>query len=173
VWRLIAVGLATVLALPGLGAASAGSPDVFRGPGLVLRYPASLYVSNRLLNNWGNPVQRFVLSTYRVPDGQPNLNGDYTPPPTGVIAQVLEDVPPPDPGFEAGPRPNRFRLPKLSNYLEGFGNRWGEIAFRDQTRCFYIFIGVGRLASPAQIALVLHTLDGLTIGAPPPSVTGA
>jgi hypothetical protein len=145
---------------------------VFRGPAIVLRYPGSLFVSNRSLNSWSNPAQRFVLSNYRVPGNRPNGNGDYTPPPSGVIAQVLEEVPAPDSGFEAGPRPKRFVLPKLTG-LEGFGDRWGEIAFRDHTRCFYIFIGVGRDASSAQIALVLHTLDSLTIGPPPPSVTAA
>jgi hypothetical protein len=161
------------LALGGSALASSAELRVFRGPALVLRYPGGLYVSNRPLNWWSNPVQRFVLSTYRVPGGRPNGNGDYTPPPTGVIAQVVEDVPAPDPGFEAGPRPSQFILPRLTSHLEGFGARWGEIAFRDHTRCFSIFIGVGRRASAAQIALVLRTLDGLTIGSPPPSVTGA
>jgi hypothetical protein len=145
---------------------------VFRGPAIILRYPGSLFVSNRPLNWWSNPAQRFVLANYRVPGNRPNGNGDYTPPLTGVIAQLVEEVPPPDPDFKAPGRPKRFALPKLTNRMEGFGNRWAELSFRDHGRGFTLFIGVGRDASPGQIALVLHALDGLTIGAPPPSVMG-
>ena len=114
-----------------------------------------------------------MLSTYRVPGNQPNADGNYTPPSTGVIAELTEDVPPPNPDFQAPPRPRQFALPKLSGHLETFGPRWGEIPFRDHGRGFYIFIGVGPGASPAKVALMLHTLDGLTVSAPPPSVTGA
>ena len=170
-WRLIATGLAAALVLPGFGSPSGDA--VFRGPAIVLRYPDSLFVSNRPLNWWGNPAQRFVLSNYRVPGNRPNGNGDYTPPATGVIAQLVEDVPPPDPDFKAPPRSKRFTLPKLTNRMEGFGKRWAEFSFRDHGRGFTLFIGVGRLAPASQVALVLRTLDGLTIGAPPPSVTGA
>lgn len=169
-WRLIAVGLTAALVVPGVG--SPRTSNVFRGPAIVLRYPGSLFVSNRPLNWWTNPAQRFVLSNYRVPGNRPNGNGDYTPPATGVIAQLVEEVPPPNP-VRAPPRSRHFTLPKLTNYMEGFGNRWGGVSFRDHARTFTLFIGVGREASPAQVALVLKTLDGLTIGAPPPSVTAA
>jgi hypothetical protein len=147
---------------------------VFHGPGIVLRVSGGLYVSNRplTLKDAGNPAQRLVLSTYRVPGERPDANGDYTPPPTGVIAQVLEVVPPPDFDFQGRQRPARFALPKLGR-LEGFGDRFGEIVFQDHGRGFFIFIGVGRRANADEVERVLHTLDELTIGAPPPSVTGA
>ena len=169
--RLVGVVASAVfLVAPGLGVASHSNgqvTDVFRGPGIVLRYPGSLYVTNRPLDSITNPAQRFVLSTYRVPGNQPNADGNYTPPSTGVIAELTEDVPPPNPDFQAPPRPRQFALPKLSGHLETFGPRWGEIPFRDHGRGFYIFIGVGPGASPAKVALMLHTLDGLTVSAPP------
>jgi len=50
--------------------------------------------------------------------------------------------------------------------METFGgNRWGELLFREHGRHFYIFIWVGRRASPAQVGLLLHALDGMTITA--------
>ena len=84
---------AAFLATPGLGVAShatAQASHVFRGPGLVLRYPSSLYVSTRPLDSITNPVQRFVLSTYPVPSNRPNAGGNYTPPLTGVIAELFD-----------------------------------------------------------------------------------
>ena len=80
-------------------------PRSLGGPGIVLRYPSSVYVSDRPLGSITDPVQRFVLSTYRVPGDVPNAGGGYTPPPTGVIAELLEDVPAPDRDFEAPARP--------------------------------------------------------------------
>jgi len=172
---LIAVAIAFFVA-PGSGIASqvnAQTSRVFRGPGLVLRYTSSLYVSTRPLDSITNPVQRFVLSTYPVPDDRLNANGNYTPPLTAVIAELLEEVPPSDPAFQAPLRPRQFLLPKLSDHLEGFGDRWAELPFRAHGRDFYIFLGVGDRASSSKVALVLRTLDALAISAPPPSVTGA
>ena len=91
----------------------------------------------------------------------------------GVIAELMEDVPPSDPDFQAPPRSLGFTLPRLSGHLETFGDRWGEIAFRDHGRDFYIIIGVGKRASSSKVALVLRTLDALTISVAPLSVTGA
>ena len=153
--------------------AKAQKSRVFRGPGIVFRYPSSLYVSTSALDSITNPVQRFVLSTYRLSDERPNANGTYTPPLTGVIAELLEEVPPSDPDFQAPPRPRRFLLPKLRDNLEGLGDRWAEMPFRDDGRDFYIFLGVAARASSTKVALVLRALDALTISAPPPSVTGA
>jgi hypothetical protein len=172
----VVVASAAFLVILGSGTASgvnAQTSLVFRGPGIVLRYPSSLYVSNRTLDSMTNPVQRFVLSTYRVPGNRPNAEGSYTPPLTGVIAELLEEVPPPDPDFQAPPRPRRFVLPKLRDNLGGFGDRWAELPFRAHGRDFYIFLGVGGRASSTKVALVLRALDALAISAPPLSVTGA
>jgi hypothetical protein len=171
-------GLLTVLAVvavspSGLANIRVRATYVFRGPGIVLRYPSGLYVSNRVLDSMTNPVQRLVLSTYRLPGGRLNQDGTYEPPATGVIAELLEEVPPSDPAFQAPLRPRQFALPKLNSHLERSGSRWGEIPFRDHGRDLYIFLGVGPGASQAKVALVLRTLDGLTITAAPPSVIGA
>lgn len=169
------LGASAVLGVaPGLPAASGATETrEFRGPGIVLRYPSGLYLSTRPFDSVADPVQRFVLSTYRVPDGRPDSAGDYTPPANGVIVQLLEDVPAHDFRFKAPPRPASFTLPKLSGHVERFGDRWGEITFRDHGRGFYIFIAAGRRAPSSEIALVLHALDGLTVSPRPPSVTGA
>jgi len=176
-WPLLVGFFTASFAFVGSPAADASDKvsgaHVFRGPGIELPYPSGLYVSNRPLDWTTDPAQRFVLSTYRVPVGRPNASGGYTPPPTGVIAQLLEDVPPPDPGFRAPVRPRHFTLPKLTDHLEGFGDRWAEIPFREHGRDFYIFLAVGPRASQARIALVLGTLDALVVGVAPPAVTGA
>lgn len=164
-----------LLFAPGLRAAHGATQTtrVFHGPGLALRYPGGLFLSTRPFDSISDPVQRFVLSTYRVPGGRPNSDGDYTPPPTGVIAELLEDVPAPDPDFEAPARPASFTLPALTDNMEGHGARFGEIAFRDHARDFVLLVGVGNSARPAKVALLLRVLDGLTVTVPPPSVTDA
>ncbi len=61
------------------------------------------------------------------------------------------------------PRPRRFTLPRLGRMETPDGNRWGELRFSQHGRHFYIFVWVGRHATSAQIGLLLHALDGMTI----------
>jgi hypothetical protein len=145
----------------------------FRGPGIVLRYSAGLYVTDRLLDPMTNPEQRFVLSTHPLPEGRLNTDGTHSMPGSEVIAELLEEVPPASPDFQAPLRPRLFAPPTLSVHLEGLGGRWGEIPFRDLGRDFYIILGIGYRASAAQVAQVLRALDGMTITAAPPSVIAA
>ncbi len=160
--RVLHLGALVALALVAAAGASAAGPSVFRGPGIVLPTPTGWYVSNEPLTpSISEPVQRFVLASYRVPAGGADSDGDYAPPPGGVIAQLDEDVPSVGGGFP--PRPQQFRLPRLGKIKIFGGTRWGEILFRDHGRHFYIFIGVGRRASPAKVGLLLHALDGMTI----------
>jgi hypothetical protein len=115
------------------------------------------------LNGWTNPVQRFVLSSYPVPAGRPNLDGDYSAPPGGVLALFVEEQAP-GPDLTSYPlRPTKLKLPRLSNHLEGFGNRWAETGYREHGRVFTIFIGVGLRTSPGRVATLLRLLDGLRI----------
>jgi hypothetical protein len=109
-------------------------------------------------------VQRFVLSSYRVPAGADAGSG-YVPSSRGVIAQLVEEVPPIANNGAWHPRPHRFRLPRLGRMETLDGNRWGELLFREHGRHFYIFVWVGRRASSAQIGLLLRALDGMTITA--------
>jgi hypothetical protein len=148
----------------GSAIAAGDGTHVFRGPGIVVRYPDGWYVTNEPLNSITDPVLRFVLSSYRLPAGA-DANANYAPPTRGVIAELVEEVPPINNDGVWRPRPRRFRLPRLGR-LETFGgNRWGEVLFRNHGRHFYIFIGVGRRASSAQVALMLRTLDAMAITA--------
>ncbi len=165
--RQVAIGFLLLFGFAGSVAAADGAASLFRGPGIVFRYPKSWFVSAAPLNGVTDPVQRFVLSSYRVPVGRPDFDGTYAPPPRGVIAQLVEEVPPLKNGGVWPSRPHRFRLPRLG-LMEGFGgNRWAELRFRDHGRRFYIFIGVGRDASSTRVGMALRILDGITItGAP-------
>jgi hypothetical protein len=153
------------LALVVSTSAGAAGGRVFRGPGIVLRYPGAWFVTDAPLNGISDPVQRFVLSSYRIPVGGVDFDGTYVPPARGVIAQMLEEVPPIHNAGVWNPRPRRFVLPPLGR-MEGFGgNRWAELRFRQHGRRFYLFIGVGRRAPAASLALLLSRLDGMSITA--------
>jgi hypothetical protein len=104
-----------------------------------------------------------VLSSYRIP-ASADAGNAYVPSSRGVVAQVMEEVPPiANRDWQA--RPRHFALPRLGG-MEGLnGNHWGERLFRDHGRHFYIFIWVGPGASSAQVRLLLRTLDGMTITA--------
>jgi hypothetical protein len=159
--RVFVVGVALVAST----SAGAAGTRVFRGPGIVLRYPSGWFVTNAPLNGISDPVQRFVFSSYHVPGGGPDANGSYAPPRRGVIAQVVEEVPPLHNAGVWNARPRRFVLPPLGR-MEGFGgNRWAELRFRQHGRRFYVFIGVGRYAPAAALALLLDRLDtmGITV----------
>jgi hypothetical protein len=148
-------------------AAGAAGPPVFRGPGIALQTPSDWYVSNQPLNGITDPVQRFVLSSYQVPSGA-DAGGSYMPSSHGVIAQLAEEVPPLANGGVWRPRPHRFTLPGLGRTETLNGDRWGELLFGAHGRHFYIFIWVGQHASSAQIGLLLHAVDGMTITAAEP-----
>jgi len=158
--RSLTLALAIVVLAASAGAATT---PIYRAPGIVLRYPAGWHVDNRPLTAWTNPAQRFVLSSYRVPDGRPNLDGTYSPPPGGVIADLVEQQAP-GPDLHGIPlRPAHFTLPHLSGHLEGFGDHWGEVGFREHGRIFAIFVGVGAHTAARKIAQLLHTLDTMRI----------
>lgn len=147
-------------------APAAVGPTVFRGAGITLRAPSGWWVSNAPLTTITNPVQRFVLSSERVPAGA-DAGGSWLPSSRGVLAQLTEDVP-----ANAGdrgwpPRPQRFTLPRLGRMETLNGNRWGEVLFREHGRHFYLFIWVGRHASSTKTRALLHALDDLRIAAVP------
>jgi hypothetical protein len=134
---------------------------------IELPYPSSgWYVTNRPPDAISNPVQMFVLSSYRVPVGRPNVDGPATPPtpaPTGVIARLLQDQPLPSNAASGPARPSRFALPRLNPHMEGYSGRWGTIDFVDDRIPFTLFISIGRHAPAALITQLLRVLDRMTI----------
>jgi hypothetical protein len=160
--RLAFFAVVALLVLSAQAARGAVGPRVFRGPGIVLRTPNGWYVSNEPLNAITDPVQRFVLSSYRLPTGA-DAGGGYVPSSRGVIALLDEEVRPLANNGAWRPRPRRFRAPRLGRMETLDGNHWGELLFREYGRHFYIFIWVGQRASSAQIARLLHALDSMSI----------
>jgi len=161
VGTLITVGVALGSAATG---GAAGLDHVFRSDGIAITYPTGWQVSNRPLGYISDPAQRFVVASYRVPGGRPNDGGDYRPPRAGVIAQLLEEQPPdPDAKKDYPVRPATFALPKLSDHVEGYSGRWGEMVFRDRGRDFYIFVGVGPSTPATRVETLLRTLDTMTV----------
>lgn len=119
------------------GTASATASHPFREPGIVLPYPSDLLVSNQPLDSVTDPIQRLVLSAYRLPGGHVNAHGTYKPPATGLSPNSSKKYRFPT------PRSRRRRLhisshPKLSDHLEGLGSRWEEISFLDHGRDFLL-----------------------------------
>jgi hypothetical protein len=144
----------------------AAAPRVFREAGIVVRAPAGWYVTSERLNGITEPVQRFVLSSYRVPVGADAGNG-YVPPSGAVLAQLVEEAPAVHSNPRAWPaRPSRFILPRLGRMETLDGNHWGELLFREHGRHFYVFIWVGRHATSTQVGLLLRALDGIRITTP-------
>jgi len=142
--------------------ATAAAPPVFRRAGIAIRPPVGWFVTTEPLN--GITVQRFVVSSYRLPIGA-DAGGGYVPSSRGVVAQLTEEAPPINVG-PWPPRPAHFTLPRLGPMETLDGNRWGERVFRDHGRHFYIFIWVGRHATKTQVGLLLRALDGIQIRTP-------
>jgi hypothetical protein len=122
-------------------------------------YPSAWHVTRDAYAPVSDPVPRFVLYS----DGSLNT-GVLKPRPDQVIAVALEgELPLPLnlSGFPA--RPTHFAAPRLGRMENFDGNRWGELAFREHGRAFYIFVAVGTSARP-QLGQLLRALDSLRIG---------
>src|SRR5947208_7377951 len=89
------------------------------------RYPAGWFVTNTPLSGITNPVQRLVLSSYRLPASVSSAES-FTPASHGVAAVLMESLPPYDTGTWPA-RPRRFRLGRLVRLENLGGNRWDEI----------------------------------------------
>jgi hypothetical protein len=139
-----------------------GGQLVFRNSRVAVTVPESWSATNEPLDYSSNPVQRFVLSSYRVPRGRPNGDGDYSVPRSQVLAQLMEEQAPLPVSDGFPPRPARFALPRLTGRLEGHSGKWGEITFREHGRDFYIFLGIGSNAE-ARVGELLQALDAMTI----------
>ena len=145
--------LATALALAPAGAWTS------RAAHLTVNYPAGWHVTTRSLTPITQPVERFALYA-----GAPPRPVAGPPRPGEVIGFVMEqtNLQPGDlRNFPA--RPPHFHLLRPLGGVEGFGNRWAEIVFRDHARGFYLFIGVGEGAG-SQLPKLLTALDSLRVG---------
>jgi hypothetical protein len=171
---VLAAAVATVPALAGDAGSSPRPSRLFvdRGQGISLRYIDGWHVSNQRLNGIIDPVQRFVVSSYRI--GPPSRSsggaeGGYAPPADGVLAQLSEDAPAHLSGFPA--RLHKLTtIPKLRDVGCGLaGDRWAEIMFKQHGRAFYLFIGIGARASHAARAQLLATVNTLVIARDRPS----
>jgi hypothetical protein len=160
--RAIAVAITGFLLLVAPTADARGE-HVFRTAGIVLRYPTGWYATGRPFNAWTNPVQRFVLSSDPIPGDRPNLDGNYSPPPGDVITLFVEEQAPGPDLRSFRVRPRHLKLPRLSDHLEGFGDRWAETGYREGDRVFIIFIGVGADTPAGRVTALLHLLDDLSI----------
>lgn len=94
----------SVLPLLTASIATAAAPPLFRRAGIAIHPPVGWFVTTEPLNGITDPVQRFVLSSYRVPAGA-DAGSSYVPPSRAVLAQVVEEVPPSSDGGAWRPRP--------------------------------------------------------------------
>jgi hypothetical protein len=142
-------------------AACGGGARSFGTDGIVVRVPAGWHVSTHPLNGTSDPVQRFVLSSASIPPNAATESG-YVPPSDGVLAQVVEEVPP-DYSNRWPKRPAHLRIGQLGRMETLGGTRWGEILFTDHGRHFYVFVWIGKRASRAQAASLRRALDSLQV----------
>ena len=157
----LATTLILALAVLGVTKGSAASEHVFRQSGIVLRYPHGWFATNQPVSSVTNPVQRLVLSSYRLPTSAHYSDG-FTPSPNGVVAVLVEDLPPYASGSWPA-RPGRFRPGRFVRVETFGGNRWMEIDFGVHKRAFVLFVGLGAKANPALAKAALNILDGLVI----------
>lgn len=128
--------------------------------GLTVRYPARWHLTTRNLTNITQPVPRFAIYSGATPRRVTVMGG--RPRPRQVLAIVMEQTRISAAGLRQFPRrPRRFTVQRIGG-VEGFGDRWAELVFRDNGRAFYVFVGVGLNGEP-QLPALLHALDTLRI----------
>jgi hypothetical protein len=149
---------------PPRSAASNGHERAFHADGLILAYPHDWFLTRPVPTGISNPVERFVLASYRVPAGEATMIGDFAIARRQVVAQLLE-VQAPDQAIDQlfPSRPATFNVPTLTTRVEGHDGRWAELTFRQRRRDFYLFVGAGKNAGRIQVDALLRQLDQLRI----------
>ena len=153
---VVALGVALAVALPG----GAGSRAV-HAAGISVRIPQGWFMTRRPFTGITNPVQRLVISSYRVPAAGFNSVGasDYVPSATGVLVDLMEELPATrNPAWQP---PGRLRLGRLGGMETFAGRRWAELLIRLRGRHVYAFVWVGRHASALQVQQLLSILNGM------------
>jgi len=149
----------------GNGHSPVATATSFHSAGITVQVPPGWFVTNAPLNGVSNPVQRFVLSSYRLRPGADAGNG-YVPPSTAVLVQVMEEEPPLYSSASLWPpRPAKLVVHRLGRMETLSGNRWAELHFRVHTRHLYVFIWIGQHASPTKVDALLGSLDAMRIAA--------
>jgi hypothetical protein len=138
------------------------------GPSVVFRYPANWHVTRRRLDNVFEPRTLFAVSTYELPRG-PVDGCDGTRaggrPADGAFALVKEDL---DGASlrrslpRLSKRPKHFRLP-TSGGAGCLARPSTLYEFRVAKRAFYVWVSVGRRASPETRAALSRLLDRMRI----------
>jgi hypothetical protein len=138
------------------------------GPSIVFRYPANWYVTRRRLDNVFDPRTLFAVSTYKLPRG-PVEGCDGTRargrPADGAFVLVKEDL---DGASlrrslpRLSKRPKHFRLP-ISGAAGCLARPSTLYEFRVAKRAFYLWVSVGRRASPQTRAALTRLLDRMRI----------
>jgi hypothetical protein len=137
-------------------------PRAAQAAGIRVRLPRGWYVTRRLIDDVSWPVQRFVVSSFPVTFDA--SAGQYLPPQTGVLAQIVEEYPPLS-GEHWQPRPARLRLGRLGKMKLFRGERWTELLFRLHGRHIYVFAWVGRDAPASERRQLLALLEGMRASA--------
>ena len=138
------------------------------GPSIAVRYPANWHLTTRRLDNVLDPHTLFAIGNYRLRRG-PVDNCDGTRArgrPAGgafvLVKEVLDGASLHRSLPRLSPRPKRFRLP-----TEGEAGCLPAPSvayqFRVAKRAFYVWISVGRRASPQTRAALRRVLDRMWI----------
>ncbi len=155
----LAVGLFFVLRPSG-----GPSTRLIRADGVSTRIPTGWYVTHRPFTAITDPVQRFVVSSYRIPDslfsGTVPSGSTYLPSSTGVLAVVMEQLPATrSPDWKPLGRLHLDRPGRMESFT---GQRWQEFTFRLNGRDFYAFAWAGRHVSREERNQLLSILEGMT-----------
>jgi len=138
------------------------------GPSIGVRYPANWHFTTRRLDNVFDPHTLFALSNYRLRRG-PVDDCDGTRargrPADGafvLVKEVLDGASLRRSLPRLSPRPEHFRLP-IRGGAGCLPPPSVAYQFRVAKRAFYVWISVGRRASPQTRAALSSSLDGLWI----------
>jgi hypothetical protein len=138
------------------------------GPSIVFRYPANWHMTRRRLDNVFDPRTVFAVSTYKLPSRSPdNCDGTHAlgRPSDGafvLVKEVLDGASLRRSLPRLHGRPRHFRLP-THGQAGCLAPPSIAYQFRVAKRAFYVWISVGRRASPRMRVAMSRLLDGMRI----------
>jgi hypothetical protein len=138
------------------------------GPSIVFRYPANWHVTRRRLDNVLDPRTLFAVSTYELRRGPlddcdgTHARGRPTDGAFVVVKEILDGASLRRSLPRLPSRPRRFRLP-VHGQAGCMAPPSAACQFRVDKRAFYVWVSVGRRASPRTRAALLRLLDRMRI----------